>query len=161
MALHAVDHCSSSFTSQKRILRVVLEVAAAEGISHNVYTRCEQYVNAILFNLLTNRLTYVVDDFVIPGRCEVNTNRESCAVVGLRVAFAFRGDAQSCRAVGYDNSRNAESLDRVGSACCAGNNILGVAHLTGSLLVTLEACTYNEVCLLFEGQLLDDFIDVF
>ena len=88
VALHSVDHRGGSFARQERIFGVVLEVATAEWISHNVYAWCKQYINTILFYLLTDCGTYIVDDFVVPGRSEMDTHREACAVVGLRVAFA-------------------------------------------------------------------------
>ena len=91
----------------------------------------------------------------------MNTHRKSGAVVGLAVALTSRVDAQAGRAIGNYDWRNTEAWYGIGRACGSGDNLAGVADLSGGLLVVVHAGAYDKVSLLFEGHRLDYLVDVF
>ena len=64
--LNTGDIGRSCLTSYNRILRVILEVTSAQRVTHNVEGRSQQHVGTILLHLLTNSLTYLLDELGVP-----------------------------------------------------------------------------------------------
>ena len=105
--LNASDIGRSRLTSHHGILRVVLEVTTAEGVTHDVQGRCQQHVGAILLHLFANGLSYLLDEFGVPGRGQQGADGEVGAVVGRRVTLTRRIDTESGRTVSQHDRRNA------------------------------------------------------
>ena len=80
--LHTGDIGSSSLTSHHGIFRVVLEVTTAQWVTHDVQGRGQQHVGTILFDLLADGLSHLLDELGVPGRGQQGSDGEVGAVVG-------------------------------------------------------------------------------
>ena len=159
ITLNTIDNCCCSFTSQKRVLRVVLKVTTTKWVTHNINTRSKENIYTILLNLLAHSLTYTVDNLVVPSCSKVCTHWETCTVVCIRIALAYRLDTQSRRTICHNDRRNTQARYRICNTRCTRNNLLGIADLARTANL-LNIGTHNKVCLLLKGHSLDNLIDI-
>ena len=106
--LNASDIGSSSLTCHNRVLRIVLEVTATKGITHDVQCGSQQYIGAILLYLFTNGLTYFFNELCVPCRSKQGSYGEVSAIIRGRVALTCRVDTESGRTISQDNGGNAQ-----------------------------------------------------
>ena len=112
--LHTFDIGRSGLTSHHGVLGVVLEVSAAQGVTHDVEGRGQQHVGTILLHLFTDGLTNLLNQLLVPGRSQQRTDGEVGAIVGGGVAFTFGVDAQSGRSVSQHHGRDTQRVERIG-----------------------------------------------
>ena len=122
ITLYTVDHRRSGKSYQERILRVILEVAPTERMTHQVHARTEKHVTAVFQDFVTHGLSYLIDEISIPGGSEQRTDGESRAVIGIGVIVSLGIDTQSGRTICQDCVGNTKTVNLCGKAGCSGNN---------------------------------------
>ena len=148
--LNASDIGTGSLSCHHGILRVILEVTTAEGVTHDVQGRSQQHVGTILLHLLTDGLSYLFDQLGVPGRGEQRTNGEMGAVVSGGVTLTGSVDTEPGRTVSQYDSRDAERVEGIGGTSGTGYETLGG---TNHGIVATEAShtnTNHEVGLVLE-----------
>ena len=111
LTLHAIDIGGCNLTREQRILRVILEVSAAEGIAVEVHAWAEDHVATVFLGLVADGLTYLTDEFGVPRRGETRADGKGSGIIGLIGTLAGRVDAHTGRAVGEHGGRDAQSGD--------------------------------------------------
>ena len=102
VALDSGHHGSCHLTGEHRILRVVLEVSAAERTSVDVDGGCQPCADIVLLCLSTAGSTYLLHDLRIPGTCKQSRAGE-CG--GIHTAAG--SDTHTCRSVCSHNIGHA------------------------------------------------------
>ena len=85
--LNTGDIGGSRLTSHHGILRVILEVTTAEGVTHNVQGRCQQHIGTIFLHLLSHGGTHLFYELSVPCRGQQRSDGEMRAIVGSRVTL--------------------------------------------------------------------------
>ena len=159
VALDAADIGRRHLAGQKRILREILEVAAAERVAVQVETRCKKYVCSVLLDFLAHSGSELFHQRCIPSRGQDRTYRESGGIKGLVSAGARRIDADAGRTVCEDGLGDAEARDGTGRAGGAGDErLVGRRHRAGDHAAPAGA--YQQRGLLLKGHGLEDLVDV-
>ena len=114
--LHTGDVGGSGLAGHYGILGIILEVTAAERVTHDVQGRRQQNVGTVLLDFFTDGLAHLFHQLCVPGRGEQRTDGEVCAIVRGLVALTLGVDAQSGRTVSQYHGRNAERVERIGGA---------------------------------------------
>ena len=140
------------------VFRVVLEVAAVEGMAVNVEGGSQVNIGPIFVYFLSHGFTYAFHQFLVPGAGKEGSDGEVGAVVRVRVVLTGGVDAQTGRAVGEDDGGNAQAGDGVGGACGAGNDVLSGAHYGGVSVTSGHTHANDKMYFLFQGHGLEDFV---
>ena len=138
---------------------LTLEPGETEELILDVQGRGEIDIGPVLMDLFTHGLAHVLHQLLVPGRCQQGADGEVRAVVRVIVAFAGRVDAESGRAVGEDDGRNAQAFDGIGSAGGTRDDVLRRAHDGGFTTEAGHAGADDEMDLFLEGHGLEDFVD--
>ena len=152
------DIGTSGLTGHHGILRIVLEVTSAEGVTHDVQGRSQQYVGTILLHLFADSLTNLLYKLSIPSRGEQSADGEVCAVIGSRVTLTGRIDTESGRTVGQYDGRNAERVERIGGTSGTRNETAGGADDGVIAREASHTCSDDEMGLVFERHLRHHFL---
>ena len=142
LTLYTFNICSRNLTSHKRILTIVFEVTAAEGITVEVHTWTENDVATIFLGLVADSLAYLTDELSVPSRSQTRSDGEGCSIVGLVSALAGRVDAHTGRAVGEYCGRDAQTRNGWGGSCGTSHEV-GLTAYDGSRTEKV-VCTANE-----------------
>ena len=156
--LNTSDIGTSGLTSHYGILRVVLEVTSAEGVTHDVQGRSQQHVGTIFLHLFADGLTNLLHELGVPGRGEQGTDGEVCAVIGGIVTFTGSVDTESGRTVSEYDGRDAERVERIGGTSGTRHKALGSANDSVIAREAGHTCSDDEVGLVFERHLGHHFL---
>ena len=105
--LDTKDIGSSCLSCHNRILGIVLEVTSTERVTHDVECRRQQHIGTILLYLLTDCLSYLLDELGVPCGSQQRSDGEVGAVVSSGITLAGSIDTQSGRTVSKNDGWDA------------------------------------------------------
>ena len=159
IALDTLNVSSSNLTGEQRILREVLKVTTAQGVTVKVHTGSQKYVSTILQNLLTHSGSYTLNECGVPSTCQYGTYGETSTVVSVGIIGASGVDTQTSRAVSQYGCGDTQTLNRTGSTSSTRyENGARCSHTTCAHAT--PTCTYKQSSLLLEGHRLDDLLNI-
>ena len=102
----------------------------------DIHSRRKHHVDTVFAGLPAYRCSRLTYQIRVPGTREERSHRESRGVESLVRPFAGSIDMHPCRAVGKDDSRNAQSFNRFGATrrprdagrCSSGHAVLVGFH---------------------------------
>ena len=151
--LDTCDIGGSGLTRHDGIFGIVLEVTAAERVTHNIEGWSQQHIGTIFLHFLTDGLSYFLNEFGVPCRGQQCSDGEMCTVIGGRITLTGSIDAQSGRTVGKNDSRDSNGVERIGGTSGTRHQVTGSANHGVIARETLHTCSDNKVSLVFERHL--------
>ena len=112
-----------------------------------------------MLHLVSHRGTYGIHQVFVPGRTHHSSHREVGTVERLVGILALRVDAKSSRTIGYNRSRNAQTLNTIHLTCGTLYQLTLVTNGSLHLALILTRRTYHQLNLLIESHRIDDILD--
>ena len=117
VTLNTFDVGGCSLTDYQRVLTVVLEIAAAQRVAHDVHGWSQQHVGTVLLYFVADGSAHLLNEVGIPRRGKKGTDGKMGAVIGCAVTFTGGVNAQSGRTVRQHDGRDSQRIERIGRTC--------------------------------------------
>ena len=124
-----------------------------------VHARAEDDVATVFLGLVADSLTYLTNQFSVPGRCQARADGEGSSVERLVSTFALGVDTHTGRTVGQHGGRDAEARNgwrRTGSTGYQGC----FAAYHGISAEEVVSTANQQFGFLFQGHGLQHLVDV-
>ena len=160
LALYALDDGGTDGSRHDGVFRIILEVAAAQGVTVKVHARAQDDVDAILQRLVADGPSHLFHQFGVPCRGQAGADGEPRGIERLAGAVAVGVDMHAGRSVGHYRCRYSQPRYGYRRAGRTGHELLLVAQHGSGANEVVAAAAHQQLCFLFQGHGLQHLVDV-